>query len=52
MKEEEEVSKVVLAIEYKKTPEEEVAPKSPTPPPEPVKEEVPLSQETDLLVKN
>jgi len=52
VKEEKEVPKVVLAIEYKKTSEEEEeeAPKPPTPPPEPVKEEAPASQETDLLV--
>jgi len=52
VKEEKEVPKVVLAIEYKKTPEEEVeeAPKPPILPPEPVKEEAPVSQEIDLLV--
>lgn len=53
VKEEKEVPKVVLAIEYKKTPEEEEEPpKLPTPPPEPVKEEAPVSQETDLLGLN
>ncbi|ONK76715.1 uncharacterized protein A4U43_C03F31370 [Asparagus officinalis] len=53
VKEEKETPKVVLAIEYKKTPEEEEeAPKPPTPPPEPVKEEAPVSQEIDLLGLN
>lgn len=50
----EEMPKVVLAIEYTKTPEvvEEEVPKAPTPPPEPVKEEVPVSKEVDLLGLN
>ncbi|KAJ0984761.1 hypothetical protein J5N97_003117 [Dioscorea zingiberensis] len=48
--------KVVLAIEYKPTPEvEEAAPPPPPPPPppsEPVKEEAPVSEQTDLLGLN
>ncbi|XP_042392878.1 putative clathrin assembly protein At5g35200 [Zingiber officinale] len=52
-KDENDIPNVVLAIEYKKTPEAEEAPPVPPPPPETVKEvEVPVrvkSQETDLL---
>lgn len=44
--------KEVLAIEYKKTPEEEEARPLSTPPPprEPVKVEAPVSEPPDLLV--
>lgn len=42
--------KVILAIEYKKTPEvQEAHPPSP-PPPEPVKVEAPVVEPPDLLV--
>ncbi|XP_009401365.2 putative clathrin assembly protein At5g35200 [Musa acuminata AAA Group] len=47
--------KEVLAIEYKKTPEEEEAPPPPPPPPEPVKVETlvsEVSEQTDLLGLN
>lgn len=44
----------MLAIEYKPTAEvEEAAPQSPPPPPpppEPIKEEAPVAEQTDLLV--
>ncbi|KAJ6796060.1 putative clathrin assembly protein [Iris pallida] len=48
---EKEAPKVVLAIEYHKTPEvqEEAPPTPPSPPPEPVKVETHVSNETDLL---
>ncbi|XP_058115613.1 putative clathrin assembly protein At5g35200 [Magnolia sinica] len=42
--------KVVLALEYKKVPEMEVAPKASPPPPEPVKVDVPAIELPDLLV--
>ncbi|THU48943.1 hypothetical protein C4D60_Mb06t04320 [Musa balbisiana] len=48
-------SKVVLAIEYKKTLEEEEAPPPPPPQPEPIKVEAPVSvvsEQTDLLGLN
>ncbi|KAM0939056.1 putative ANTH domain, ENTH domain, ANTH domain superfamily protein [Dioscorea sansibarensis] len=48
-----EAPKVVLAIEYKPTPEVEEAapppPPPPPPPPEPIKEEAPVAEQTDLL---
>ncbi|KAJ6794790.1 putative clathrin assembly protein [Iris pallida] len=47
---EKEAPKVVLAIEYNKTPEVEEAAPQPLPsPPEPVKVETPVSTESDLL---
>ncbi|KAJ6831265.1 putative clathrin assembly protein [Iris pallida] len=51
VKEEKEDPKVVLAIEYNKTPEvqEEAPQPPPSPPPEPVKVETPVSTESDLL---